>query len=213
MNSLYGKFAQRRLKRHKYIQDEKTIDTKIAIRDDYERDYIPLAAAITGYSKADLIRQARTFGNRFVYSDTDSIHVVKGDLCGLKNVIDNEKLGFWKLEHSFKKAKYLHAKCYIGLENGKLLTTVAGLKKQTDPTIESGENLTFENFKLGVKINGNLKMITVPGGVYLKPTPFEIRKQQIYSTPEKLREVLEITGGFNDDYYQSKEFYDRYIIG
>lgn len=212
MNSLYGKFGQKRSRRHKIEDNGKMINTETPQRSEFVKDYSPLATAITGYSKLRLTRLARFFKDRFVYTDTDSIHVLKGDLGPLEEVYDKDntgQLGLWKLEHSFKCAKYLHSKCYIGFENNKLITTIAGLKKQSNPLLNNGAPLTFDNFKVGAEINGNLKPVSVPGGVYLKPMPFEIRPQKPYSKKEKLLEVLKITG-INDPYYSSDEFTLKY---
>lgn len=213
MNSLYGKFGQRRKRFHK-IEDSngKMISTDIPQYNPFSKDYTPLATAITGYSKLRLTRLARSFGNRFVYTDTDSIHIIKGPLGKLEEVYDKDnsgQLGLWKLEHTYKCAKYLHSKCYIGYENNKLVTTVAGLKKQTNPSLDNGKPLTMDNFKVGVKINGNLKPVSVPGGVYLKPSPYEIRAQKPYSNREKLLEILKFTGS-DEPYYDSDEFIYRY---
>ena len=36
------------------------------------------------------------------------------------------------------------------------------------------ETVTFENFKVGFTAFGKLRPVHVPGGVYLKPSPFTI---------------------------------------
>lgn len=212
MNSLYGKFGQRRRTYHKIEHNNTKINTEIPFVQEYKKDYTPVASAITGYSKLRLTRVARSFGDRFIYTDTDSIHILKGDLGEFRKQYDKDntgQLGLWKLEHTFQKAKYLHSKCYIGVENGVLRTTVAGLKKQNNPILETGEPVTLENFKTGAMIEGNLKPVIVPGGVILKKHPFEIREQNPYADTKKLLEVIRI-GGFNDPYYYSKDFIVRY---
>lgn len=214
MNSLYGKFGQRRKTYHKVEIDNKPTNTKIPQITQFRNDYCAIATAITGYAKLRLTRVARSFGKRFVYTDTDSVHILKGDLCDIKNSVDVENegtLGLWKLEHQFKKAKYLHSKCYIGIENDNLVTTIAGLKKQNNPLLENGTPLTFDNFKVGVEIKGNLKPIKVPGGLYLKEHPFKIREIMPYSTVEDLIKVIRI-GGFSDPYYYSKEFIKKFTF-
>ena len=46
--------------------------------------------------------------------------------------------------------------------------TVAGL------TEDIRDDVTFDNFKAGLKLNGKLMPVQVPGGIVLEPTTFTI---------------------------------------
>jgi hypothetical protein len=115
--------------------------------------------------------------NRFVYADTDSLHVYSPDdeiPDGLD--IDPYRLGAWKLESTFKRGKYIRQKCYIELGfDDKMNVTVAGLPKKM------GELITFENFNIGFTTEGletdkqKLTYKHVKGGVMLAPVDFSIK--------------------------------------
>ena len=60
------------------------------------------------------------FINRFLYCDTDSIHILGYDIPNIP--IHDSKLGYWKFEGKFIDAKYIGAKRYAELiidENNK----------------------------------------------------------------------------------------------
>ena len=116
--------------------------------------------------------------DKYVYSDTDSIHCLFEDDTELKDIIeiDDYKLGAWKLESKFKRGKYLRQKCYIELGfDEKMNVTVAGLPKKL------GNLITFENFNVGFtteNIDADTKKLTykhVKGGVLLVDTDFTIK--------------------------------------
>ena len=114
----------------------------------------------------------------YCYSDTDSIHCLL-PIEELKQFcqIDDYKLGFWKHESSFEKAKFIRQKCYIEEDyEGKLNVTVAGLTKRL------GKYVTFDNFKVGfsllasdTSIDHKLTYKHVDGGVMLVETDFTIK--------------------------------------
>ena len=90
--------------------------------------------------------------------------------------IDDYKLGFWKLESTFTKAKFLRQKCYIEQNNDKLNTTIAGLPKRLSNIIN------FDNFKEGFTTMGmeldkpKLMYKHVKGGIVLVRNDFSIKK-------------------------------------
>ena len=124
------------------------------------------------------------------YSDTDSVHIfmdaeeyekdkfrLKDEDKELEEIIeiDDYKLGAWKIESRFKRAKFLRQKCYIELGyDDKLNVTVAGLPKKL------GNLITFDNFNIGFTTENNTeeKKLTykhVKGGVLLVGTDFTIK--------------------------------------
>lgn len=178
LNSLYGKFAKNPdvTGRIPYIDYEKgrlslaknNIETA-------ETVYLPVGAFITAYSRNNLIRTAQQCYERFLYCDTDSIHIA-GDREVRGIQIHPSLLGAWKHEDSFTKARYLHAKCYIEMIDGKIKATVAGLSKAT--LNDEYENpVTWENFHTGA-IYKKLKQKSVEGGAIL------------YEDYHQLKEVL-----------------------
>jgi hypothetical protein len=169
LNSLYGKFAINPLVKSKmptfdgelihYVNGKETTRNPI---------YVAVASFITAYARNITISSAQANFNRFIYADTDSLHLVGEDIpLGLE--IDNVKLGAWKLEGEFDKAKFLRAKSYIERIDNQLHVTCAGMPKTCH------ENINFDNFKSGVKVDGKLQQKRVKGGVILKDVEFTIK--------------------------------------
>lgn len=189
LNSLYGKFGLNPNTRKKHPVLENGV-VKYVMGELEQRDpiYIPIAAFITAYARADIIRTSqaiREFSQKrygfdaYVYSDTDSIHCLLGDedVAELSKVmdIDDYRLGAWKLESRFTKGKYLRQKCYIEEFDGTINVTVAGLPKRLS------QYINFSNFKIGFTTEGKdiaEKKLTykhVKGGVLLVDTDFTIK--------------------------------------
>jgi len=150
--------------------------------------YIPIATFVTAWARDKTIRTAqkihedsinKTGVSRWLYCDTDSIHVEGFDpIEGID--IDDTKLGYWAHESDFKKAKFLQAKRYIedifkGLPStdGKqygtsIKVTCAGLQSKFH-----GE-VTFDNFKYDTTFSKIVPKI-VEGGVILERTEFTLK--------------------------------------
>jgi hypothetical protein len=179
LNALYGKFG---LNPHvqgkipvytdgmiKYVLGEEEIRNPI---------YIPVATFITSHARSITIRSAQKVYDRFIYADTDSLH-----LTGLNEPegldISDTDLGAWKHEFTFSKARYLRQKTYMeyGREPKEELQgkpeywkiTVAGMPD------ECKEHVTFENFRVGAKYNGKLQKKHVIGGIILNEIEFTIK--------------------------------------
>ena len=188
LNSLYGKFGLNPNVRGKYPYLDDGI-VKYGVYDPEIRDsiYIPVATFITSYARRKTITTSQTIKDysikkygvdKYVYSDTDSIHCLFDDDTELKNIveIDDFKLGAWKKESVYQRGKYLRQKCYIELGyDDKMNVTVAGLPKNL------GNLITFDNFNIGFtteNMDSNNKKLTykhVKGGVMLVDTEFSIQ--------------------------------------
>ena len=111
--------------------------------------------------------------------DTDSLHCLSDDYSLPEGIeIDKTKLGAFKFESKFKRAKYLRQKCYIEdstedvyNDNAKysIKVTVAGMPK------ECHKQVNFKNFKLGASYTGKMVPQMVAGGVVLKDIDFTIK--------------------------------------
>lgn len=116
----------------------------------------------------------------YIYSDTDSIHTLLPiEDCKKFCEINDFRLGFWKHESTFTKAKFLRQKAYIEEIDGNLKVTCAGMPKN------SSDIVTFENFTNGLKIENVLKFKQVQGGALLKKTEFQIKINDINNAIEK----------------------------
>lgn len=194
LNSLYGKFGLNPDVRGKYPYLDENEVVKYAMYPKETRDaiYIPVASFITSYARRKTITTSQKikeytlnkYGiDYYIYSDTDSIHLLdinENELASFIDV-DDYKLGAWKIESRFKHGKYLRQKCYIELGyNDEMNVTIAGLPKKLAPLIN------FDNFKIGftteninnetIKETGRkLTFKHVKGGVLLVDTDFTIK--------------------------------------
>ena len=74
--------------------------------------YLPIATFTTSYAKQILVKAINSNYNRFMYCDTDSIHLF-GNLNQVKGVkIDSKEYGAWDNELTFDDFKYLSPKRY-----------------------------------------------------------------------------------------------------
>ena len=190
LNSLYGKFAKNPYNRSKYpyINEEGSISYKLSDIEEGKGLYIPIGAFITSYAREKTIRTSQAIRDYtlnkygkdyYIYSDTDSIHMLKLPEEELKTFVDLDDyiLGYWKLESEFKRGKFLRQKCYIEEDySGNLNVTVAGLPKRL------GKYVTFDNFKIGFSlladdntVDHKLTYKHVEGGVMLVETDFTIK--------------------------------------
>ena len=190
LNSLYGKFAKNPYNRSKYpyINENGEVSYYLGDKEIGKGLYIPIGAFITSYAREKTIRTSQAIRDYtlskygkdyYIYSDTDSIHMLELPEEELKTFVDIDDyiLGYWKLESKFKKGKFIRQKCYIEQDyDDKINVTVAGLPKRL------GKYITFENFKTGFSllasdttIDHKLTYKHVDGGVMLVETDFTIK--------------------------------------
>ena len=194
LNSLYGKFGLNPnvQSKYPYLNEECIVKYKMYPKEIRDSIYIPVASFITSYARNKTIRTSQSIKDYtiknfnkdyYIYSDTDSIHLLDIDENVLKSFvdIDDYKLGAWKIESKFIKGKYIRQKCYIELGyDDKLNVTVAGLPKKL------GKYVTFENFNKGMQILASdtekehkLTFKHVKGGVILTDIDFSIKQYEI----------------------------------
>ena len=191
LNSLYGKFGTNGLFRSKHpvLKSDGSIGFTLNESEVKDTIYCPVASFITSYARADIIRNSQavrdyslsTYGeDYYIYSDTDSIHCKSLSVSELSKImdIDDYKLGSYKVESSFCKAKFIRQKCYVEVSpDGTVNSTIAGCPKKLSKYI------TLDNFKVGFSIAANdnnyedkkLTFKHVKGGVILVPTDFTIK--------------------------------------
>lgn len=169
LNSLYGKFGTnpRGSSKIPYL-DNGIVRYKITPVEDRKSVYIPMASFITAYARDKTIRSAQLVYDRFVYSDTDSLHLI-GTEIPKELEIDDNKLGAWKHESTFRRARFLRAKSYIEEINGELKVTCCGMPARC----HSG--VTWDNFHPGSIYGGKLMPRHVKGGIVLENKEFTIQ--------------------------------------
>jgi len=192
LNALYGKFATSLEVQNKepYLENG-IVRYKLGEVEKKKGLYIPVGCFITAYSREKTIRTSQAIKDYsikkygkdlYIYSDTDSIHTLLG-IEELKQFceIDDYKLGAWKHEASFSKARFVRQKCYIEEIDGEIKITCAGLPSKCYDFV------TWENFKTGFKCGGKLVFKHVKGGVKLVETEFTIKDDNIIHNIEKFK--------------------------
>ena len=174
LNSLYGKFGMNPRTRSKIPVLDRQHDCVRYVYGEYEERrpiYIPLASFITAWARYVTITAAQSVYERFMYADTDSLHLLGTEIPAELDV-DPVRLGAWKHEATFTRAKYIRAKSYIEEIDGKLSVTCAGLPA------DCHDQVTFENFTPGAVYSGKLRPVHAEGGIVLEETDFSIRREK-----------------------------------
>ena len=136
--------------------------------------YLPLAVFITAYGRARLIEQIQQNSERFIYCDTDSIHLIGTNTPeSLKDKIGNE-LNKWEFEGISYKSKYLKTKQYLKLkmkdDELQIVRTIGSLSKSEHYKVD------FEKFHLGSIIKSGRKSAkNVKGGRIIQPHDFTFK--------------------------------------
>lgn len=197
LNSLYGKFAKRPkgASKYPYLKEDGSLGLQLGNLEEQGSVYVPIGTFTTSYARNFTIRSAQKVYDRFLYSDTDSLHLMGTDIPDDLEV-DPYELGKWKCEGEFTGGKYIGAKAYCEKvktsrekcidylrknplcyhhvninENTILHVTCAGMPDKIK------DQVTFDNFKVGLRLHGKLKPKHVPGGIVLAKTTFEIKKR------------------------------------
>ena len=170
LNSLYGKFALNPKVKSKYpfLGDDDIIHYKIVQEEDRKPIYIPMGVFITSWARYKTITSAQKVYDRFIYADTDSLHLEGEEIPEGLEISDTE-LGKWKLESRFTKARFIRQKSYIEEIDNKLKITCAGMPESCYKYV------TWDNFHKGSEYNGKLKISHTSGGIVLLESPHTLR--------------------------------------
>ena len=208
LNALYGRFSLSPIVCSKYpYLDNGILKYKNGEKEEREPLFIPIGTFITAHARYKTITSAMRVKKYFRYADTDSLHLelnlpkellemsqeelkklTTADLIkygvGIPNdfEVDPVKLGAWKVESRFYRARFLRQKSYIEDWNSPetwgtdkynkdlLNVTCAGMPQQCY------QYVTWDNFFEGASYQGKLQPKQVQGGVVLLPIDFTIKK-------------------------------------
>lgn len=177
LNALYGKFALNPNVRSKipFVLADGIVHYALGPQETREPLYIPIGTFITSWARDTTIRAAQAVYKRFIYADTDSLHL-RGKRIPDGIEISDTEIGKWKHEFTFKKARFLRAKAYIeygrepGDEKDKWKIVCAGMPARCHPHVK------WNNFKLGSAYPGQLKTKHVKGGIVLLDGDFTLKQ-------------------------------------
>ena len=196
LNSLYGKFGARTSGYSKIPYYDEQLDKVRYKKSEIEErkgGYIPIATFITSYCRDKIIRAAEKCGNRFIYADTDSVHILGNEsVPGLD--VDEYRLGAFKLEERFIRGKFIRQKTYLEIyKKGDKETKnlkCCGMPRKMKDSIDEKEFYegAIYNPEENSKYAPKLVPMVVSGGVILKETTFQIKKTR---TMEKSNIIIE----------------------
>lgn len=181
LNMLYGKFAtstDTTTKGPEMIKD--VVHWKQDDPSTRDPIYTALAVFVTAWARHDLFHAIWDNRERFLYCDTDSMHLLGTEQPkGIE--IHDSKLGAWKVEGTFSRARHIRAKTYMWDLNDEIGVKCAGMPANVK------ELVTWDNFHRGFTNivhgadgdyirpgYGKLRPLAVPGGIVLIDGPFTI---------------------------------------
>lgn len=172
LNSLYGKFAKNTdvTGKRPVLDDTGTVQYVMCDHEESNPVYTAMGAFITAYARADLIRSAQANYDRFLYCDTDSLHLLGEDEPDLW--LHPTELGAWKVEHDgqpFDEAVFLRAKQYCERFGGHDDVHIAGLPHEIAARVRLEDMLHPRTW------DGKLVPKRVPGGTVLATTTFTLK--------------------------------------
>lgn len=112
LNSLSGNMAKRRTRYNMIIDPLSAevftgrVETKVK-----SMSHIHIGSAITSYARAYIVKYAHLYADRFVYSDTDSLHLV-GEVSDFEDIPISNQIGDFKIEHLWNEAIFYTKKIY-----------------------------------------------------------------------------------------------------
>lgn len=196
MNALYGKFALNPVVASKIpYYDEGIVKYKVGEKETREPIYIPVGTFVTAWARYTTITSAQKVYDRFLYADTDSLHLLGNNVPDCLEV-DKVKLGAWKLENEFSRARFIRQKTYMEeiiineekkrklIEQGELPKNMLYNNGRDEVLLnitcagmppKCYEYVTWDNFKIGSEFDGKLQFTHVKGGIVLKDIKFTIK--------------------------------------
>ncbi len=179
--SLIGKFgAKPQTKvRKPYLKNE-IVKTKVLEEwEERKSVYLPVAVFVNAYARRYILQSADKVQDRLIYCDVDSLHITGETVPD--GIPVSGKIGNFKIEKQFLRAKYLKTKCYAQ-EFAEPQKSFCFLKNYMDPwrnyvitdvvaagvPAELHRQIGLHNFREGKRLYGKLEPVSVKGGVVLQ---------------------------------------------
>lgn len=195
MNSLSGKFGLRPEVQEKIPYYDEKLRFKLGEVEQRDSIYVPVVSFITSYGRDKALRSAQKNYDRFIYMDTDSLHLVGTELPDNLD-IDSTKLGWWDLEKTWVRGYFIRAKTYIEEESVSRETMESMIKAEKAEPWQFYEvdgdlrilnitcagmpkncyrHVTYENFRPTNWFDGKLMPVMSKNGITLVKKVFTIQ--------------------------------------
>lgn len=206
LNNLYGKLASSTDSSYKVPYKENgVLKWKTVTENKKKPMHIGMGAFVTAYARKFTITAAQANYDRFVYADTDSIHLLgTDDAKGVKE--HPSEFLCWKREHDWDEATFVRQKTYaehnIKADRQEItpywdikgcgcpdrcknlfLEAVDGKERVKNKTEKESawvlchKGITLRDYKEGLEIEGKLMPKQTKHGVILEATTFTINKR------------------------------------
>lgn len=177
-NSLYGKLSSNTDSSYMepYLDEDGVL--QFIYHEEHNKKLISIAhgAMVTSYARYFTITHAQKHYDSFIYSDTDSIHLLLNGLEFLGQVHDTNLL-CWKHESHWKRGKFIRQKTYIEETVNKkepIVIKCAGMSEKAKENFK--KDYDINKFDYGLEVEGNLKPKRIKGGTVLVENPYKLRK-------------------------------------
>lgn len=173
LNGLIGTFAKQVYKDEYYLDMEEGYYI-LKKRPVDEQAYKEALKAVSGlsYLNVAVVSEARKYiisyikkhKERWLYTDTDSLHLSGKEIPG--DIPVSDMMGDFKLEHDFETVRYYGVKKYIMTEHGHIIPTIAGLPKDTFEDIGKTKGIDTAYINKALAHKDLDKLASKPIGIY-----------------------------------------------
>jgi len=201
LNNLAGKLSAKpeSTTRVPYINKDGVLSFKNIIKEDLTRAwYIPAATFVTAYGREVLLKVIHQNYSRFMYCDTDSVHLTGSRIQHKGIIVDDKEFGCWKIERYIKTAIFAKQKTYIeevyntddipyhivcaGMSARSkflILTKLCHWENEIDIRSDAEREFlekpfTLYDFKEGFEVPGGLVTKRIKGGTVLVPSVYRL---------------------------------------
>lgn len=195
MNSLSGKFGLRPEVQEKIPYYDEKLRFKLGEVEQRDSIYVPVVSFITSYGRDKALRSAQKNYDRFIYMDTDSLHLAGTELPDNLD-IDSTRLGWWDLEKTWVRGYFIRAKTYIEEESVSRETMESMVQEEKAEPWQFYEvdgdlrilnitcagmpkncyrHVTYENFRPTNWFDGKLMPVMSKNGIILVKKVFTIQ--------------------------------------
>lgn len=206
LNNLYGKLASSTDSSYKVPYKENGVLKWKTVHENKKKPmHIGMGAFVTAYARKFTITAAQANYERFIYADTDSIHLLgTEDAIGVKE--HPSEFLCWKREHDWDEATFVRQKTYaehntkadreeiepfwdikgcgcpdrcknLFLEAVDGKVRVKGKSEKEIEWVEKHKGITLHDYKEGLEIEGKLMPKQKAHGVVLEATTFTINNR------------------------------------